>query len=331
MKKYPLFNINNYIIDTSKFSHILHDAIENELEKEFAEYVGAKYACIANSASSLLSLCAIAIGKLGEALNNYPVRIPSMIPVVVPNLINNAGIFWVWTDDVDWVGSSYVLYDTKELLSEYGAEESSFKIIDSAQEVRRNQFKEDAQDADLMVFSLYPTKPVGGMDGGVLVSNDKEKVDWFRTACHLGVSNKSLEDGSWKRTLEFPGFKYHPNSSQCYVALNNLRKLDEKNKKLDIIKQKYNSEFGLNNSSRHLYRIDVEDRERFQKKMADFGIDTGIHYNPAHLEKCFQDTPACEILEKTTKKSTTTVSIPFNESLEEEGVDEIIKRIKENT
>tara|TARA_R110000824_G_scaffold23260_11_gene83785 strand:- start:282 stop:1277 length:996 start_codon:yes stop_codon:yes gene_type:complete len=331
MKKYTLFNINNYTIDTSKFSHILHDEVESQLEIEFAEYVGAKYACIANSASSLLTLCAIAISRFGDALNKYPVKIPSMIPVVVPNLLHNTNLWWAWIDDVDWVGSSYVLYDAKDALTEYGVSEESFKVIDSAQEVRRNQFAEDAEDEDLMVFSLYPTKPVGGMDGGVLVSNHKEKVDWFRTACHLGVSSKSLDNGSWERTLEFPGFKYHPNSAQCYVALNNLRKLDEKNNRLDDIKEKYNSEFGLNNSSRHLYRIDVENRKGFQDKMKDLGIDTGIHYNPAHLEKSFVDTPIYDRLENTIQKSNTTVSIPFNEGLEEKDVDLIIKSIKENT
>ena len=51
-----LFNVNHYQIDTSKFSNLLHDEIVTEFEHRFAEYVGAKYACSANSASSLLYL-----------------------------------------------------------------------------------------------------------------------------------------------------------------------------------------------------------------------------------------------------------------------------------
>ena len=39
-----LFNIDNHIIDTSEFSHLLHDGIVIEFEKKIAEYVGAKYA-----------------------------------------------------------------------------------------------------------------------------------------------------------------------------------------------------------------------------------------------------------------------------------------------
>ena len=36
-----LFHINNYTIDTSKFSNLLHDSIVQEFECAFAEYVGA--------------------------------------------------------------------------------------------------------------------------------------------------------------------------------------------------------------------------------------------------------------------------------------------------
>jgi len=330
MKKYPLFNINNYTIDTSSFSHMLHDEVEGELEKEFAEYVGARYACVANSASSLLTLCMMAIRSFGTAIEANPISIPSMIPLVIPNILYNLDLEWSWKDDVDWVGSSYVLYDSKKIYenTEGASVESSFKIIDSAQEVRRDQFKEDAERLDLMVFSLYPTKPVGGMDGGIIVSDDKERIDWFRTATHLGVT--SSRESSWNRRLDFPGWKMHPNSSQCYVALNNLRKLDKKNKTLDSIKDRYNSEFGLTNTSRHLYRIDVEDRDEFQKKIKKFGVDTGIHYNPAHLEKAYDGIKTHRHLEKTQNKSKTTVSIPFNEALTDEDVDFVISKIKAN-
>ena len=180
-----------------------------------------------------------------------------------------------------------------------------------------------------MVFSFYPTKPVGGMDGGIIVSDDKEKIDWFRTATHLGVF--SSKKSSWERKLDFPGWKMHPNSSQCYVAINNLRKLEEKNNRLNHIKDRYNDELELNNVSNHLYRIDVEDRDRFIKKMNRLGIDTGIHYSAAHTEKAYSRYANKQgSLNKTEEKSKTTVSIPFNEKLKEKDLDFILKAIKAN-
>ena len=34
---------------------------------------------------------------------------------------------------------------------------------------------------DIMIFSFYPTKPVGGMDGGMVVSNDKKRHGLFQS------------------------------------------------------------------------------------------------------------------------------------------------------
>ena len=199
-----------------------------------------------------------------------------------------------------------------------------YKIIDSAQEVRKNQFAEDAEDKDLMIFSLYPTKPVGGIDGGVIVSNNKEKIDYYRAITHLGVS--SVNNNSWERRLITPGWKMHPNSPQCYVALKNLEKLDEKNQRLDEISKKYNEAFDINNSSRHLYRVSVSNKKEFSKNMKELGIETGLHYGPAHLHPFYNIEKSCD-LSKTIQASSKTVSIPFNESLKNRDVKFIIDKV----
>ena len=51
-----LFHIPNHKIDTSNFSHSLHDKSVEELEKKIADYVGAKYACTVNSATNAIYL-----------------------------------------------------------------------------------------------------------------------------------------------------------------------------------------------------------------------------------------------------------------------------------
>jgi len=323
-KKYRLFNINNYKIDTSKFDSLLHD-FEDELEKKFADYVGAKYACISNSASSLLELCLAKVVSMCpiDFLNVYKLKIPSMIPIAVSNLVHNSHIPAQWDDNIDWVGNAYTLYDTEKVLSRFKNNIEPYKIIDSAQEVRKNQFAENANDLDIMIFSLYPTKPVGGMDGGVMVSNDKNKIDYYRAITHLGVA--SVNNKSWERRIVSSGWKMHPNSSQCYVALKNLEKLEEKNFRLDEIKDKYNQAFEYENTSRHLYRINVKDKKDFMANMESFGIETGFHYGPAHLNP-FYNIEQSEPLEKTIQLSGKTVTIPFNEALSNKDVKFIIDK-----
>ena len=51
-----LFNIENHIIDTSKFNHVLHDNCVKEFENTIANYVGAKYACGVSSATNAIYL-----------------------------------------------------------------------------------------------------------------------------------------------------------------------------------------------------------------------------------------------------------------------------------
>ena len=82
-----LFNINNHIIDTSKFSNLLHDEVVVEFENKVANYVGAKYACAVNSATSAIFLCC----TKGKFLAPRTIKIPSMIPPVVANAILTSG------------------------------------------------------------------------------------------------------------------------------------------------------------------------------------------------------------------------------------------------
>ena len=115
-----LFHINNHVIDTSKYSNLLHDSIVTKFEDTIADYVGAKYAVTFNSATSALFLALLD--------KNTTITVPSMIPPVVLNAIITSGNQYDFYDDVNWVGDSYLLHDFGD-----------YKIIDSAQKLDKNQ------------------------------------------------------------------------------------------------------------------------------------------------------------------------------------------------
>lgn len=291
-----LFNLPQYKIDTSKFSHFLHDKVVEEFENNFCEYVGAKYACSMNSATNSIFL--IFLNKQIE------VSVPSIIPPVVCNALLTSGNTIKFIDDTDWVGSSYILHDFGD-----------HKIIDSAQRVTRKQFSKEANDNDLMFFSFYPTKPVGSCDGGIIVSNNKEKIQRFKEACLNGMS---YAENNWDRKIKFPGYKMYMNSFQAYIANENLKKLDKKLEKLSFIRQKYNKNFGLANSSDHLYRINVNNRNQFMEDMRLNGIQTGIHYSALHLNPVYSKQN--KTLSRSETEQNTTISIPFNEKMSNKDV-----------
>tara|TARA_R110000823_G_scaffold7357_2_gene26907 strand:+ start:425 stop:1360 length:936 start_codon:yes stop_codon:yes gene_type:complete len=305
-----LFNINNYQIDTAKLGNLLHGEIVEEFEQAFAEYVGAKYACFANSASSLIYLSLKGL--------NSTIKIPSIIPLVIPNVIINSGNNIEFYDDIDWVGSAYKLHDG---------------IWDSAQQVTRNQYKDLANPDDVMIFSFYPTKPIGSCDGGMVVGDNKDKIDHYRT---MALNGTKMNEDNWNREHVAMGYKMHGNSLQAYMANENLKKLDEKNSILEEIRLAYNDALGYNNTSNHLYRVRVKDNRSFLDNMKDQGIQCGIHYaafhkhpltNHCHLYLHYRNR---QPLKKSELEEQQTVSIPFHEQLKNKEIEHIIENIKGN-
>lgn len=300
-----LFNPNNYIIDTSKFSNLLHDKVVDDFENKFANYVGAKYACSINSATNAIFLLFLNKG--------ITVDVPSMIPPVVLNALITSGNKINFIDDTDWVGGSYVLHEFDD-----------YKVIDSAQRVDKNQFKNEANDNDIMFFSFYPTKPIGSCDGGMIVSNDYKKIQWLKEAVMNGMS---YSENNWDRTIKFPGYKMYMNSIQAYIANENFYLLESNKSKLKYIRDYYNNNLKLNNISDHLYRINVDNNSSFIKYMFDNKIMCGIHYSSQHNNIVYTkekfDCKNSEIM------STKTVSIPFNPTLSNKDLDQVIKKILE--
>ncbi len=287
-----LFNIHHssmYNFDC--ISNPIRDDIVTEFEESFAKYVGAKYACSFNSATSAIFLA---------MYRHQPgtVYLPSILPHVVCNSIIHTGNKIVFTDNIEWVGGSYTLCSF-----------DNYKIIDSAHKVDRHQFKNEAQPQDLMIFSFYPTKPVSGCDGGMIVSDDKESIEWLRQATINGTASTS----NGKRDILFPGWKMYMNSYQAVIALSNLNKLDSYKESLWRIRQFYNSALGYSNTSDHLYRINIQNNDKFLKHAKKQAIECGIHYNALHRNHIYAT--GLTDLPLSTRESKQTVSIPFHYNL----------------
>jgi len=175
-----------------------------------------------------------------------------------------------------------------------------------------------------MIFSFYPTKPIGSMDGGMIVSNDWDKIQWFKEAAMNGMSYAT---NNWDRSIKFPGYKMYMNSMQCYIALQNLKKLDAKKSRLKEIRDIYNKELSYTNASDHLYRIEVANNKSFIKKLREMNIVAGIHYKAMHCEPTYMSNSSdnCPLSETIQHH---TASIPFNENLTDEDVIHVINSIK---
>ena len=303
-----LFNIPNHVIRTSKFSNILHDKVREEYEHNIAEYVGAKYAVAVTSCTDGIFLA------LKSLANPVICTVPSLSTTRFLNAIMYARCRYDIIDDVNWVGNEYTLY-----------EDESLKIIDSAQKFEFGQFKQ-YNDNDVIIFSNYPTKPVGGLRGGVIVSNDEDRINWIRQASFFG---EKFSINSWDGKLSFVGWQMYMDSIQAYMANQNLMKYSEKRDALDIVRSIYKEKITkeiVTDNSYHLFRVRVSDNKKCLKYMKDNGVICGIHYIPVHLNDVYNygqiwDCPKSE------KDGETVISIPFHEKLDIEEITKVINLI----
>ncbi|NJM18879.1 MAG: DegT/DnrJ/EryC1/StrS family aminotransferase [Richelia sp. RM2_1_2] len=151
-------------------------------------------------------------------------------------------------------------------------------------------------------YSFYPSKNLGAFgDGGMLVTKNQEVAQKMLRLRNYGASQKyfHVESGTNSRL----------DTLQAAVLHQKLPHLQRWNAERLRIAQEYDRELAplqskgitpMENQSGdghvyHLYVIKVEaecplEREQIQEKLADVGIQTGIHYPiPCHLQPAFSD------------------------------------------
>ncbi|MEG3901005.1 DegT/DnrJ/EryC1/StrS family aminotransferase [Microcoleus sp. B4-C5] len=151
-------------------------------------------------------------------------------------------------------------------------------------------------------FSFYPSKNLGSFgDGGMLITNDAQLAEKMRTLRNYGAPSKYLhtEIGSNSRL----------DNLQAAVLNVKLPYLEKWNRDRTAAAQYYNSlleplkrkgivPIANHSSSGHIYHLYVIkiteessiDRNTLQEKLAQHGIQTGIHYPvPCHLQPAYQN------------------------------------------
>lgn len=283
-----------------------------EFEKELADYVGSKYVVTTDSCTSALFL------SVKYTLHNesHPshMTIPSMTVPLVPNAILEAGSSVWFNDETSWVGSAYRI------------EGSS--VYDSAHQLQRDQYtelKKNDPNAKLC-FSFYPTKTIGSADGGAIATDDEDFANWARSISTYGRNQKAKYANSWDYDVEMVGYKRHYTSLQSAICLEQLNRLDETNAKRQRIVKMYNEAFGYKNVSDYLYRINIENRDKFIEFANLQGVECGVHFKPLHLMKPFKTFPVINP-KKVEKDYSYTVSLPFYDTMTDEEVTKVINTV----
>ena len=131
-------------------------------EKKMAEYSGSKYAVTVDCCTNALFLCMKYLKASGE------ITLPNRTWISVPCTVKHAGCDLSF-EDIEWSGA----YQLKP-----------YPIYDGAVRMKRGMFKPGTYHC--LSFHIRKHIPIG--KGGMILTDDKEAYDWFRTVRYEGRS-----------------------------------------------------------------------------------------------------------------------------------------------
>ena len=219
-----------------------------EFEKQFAEYVGAKYAVALNSCTAALHLCLVAAG-IGEG---DEVLTTPMTFAASANVVIHTGAKPVFVD-IDPVTMNIdpkkirekITPRTKAIIPVHIAghpcemdeimaiarEYNLFVLEDGAHAVyTQYKGKTIGSIGDATAFSFYATKNLVTGEGGMITTNNEDLYNKIRVMSTHGMSrnawNRYTEVGSWYYEILVPGYKDNMSDIMAGLGLSQLAKLE---------------------------------------------------------------------------------------------------------
>ena len=330
--------------------YVLGREVEN-FEKEFAEYLGAKFCVGVNSGLDALTLAVRALNiKEGDEIivpaNTYIATVLAVtenkaVPIFVePNEFYNL--------DAEKIESA-ITPKTKAIMVVhlYGqsanmkkicavAEKYNLKIIEDCAQSHGAKFQNKMTGTfGIGCFSFYPTKNLGAFgDGGAVVTDDENFAEKIKMLRNYGSKVKYHN--------EIEGVNSRLDEIQAALLRVKLSHLDELIAERKKIAARYLNEiknpsiilpkiFEESEHVWHQFVVRVKNRNDFQKYLEENNIKTVIHYPiPPHLAKCYKylgyklgDFPITE------KFSDEVLSLPMFNGMTDEEIDYTIKILNE--
>jgi len=159
---------------------------------------------------------------------------------------------------------------------------------------------------DITCFSFDPIKNITCGEGGAVVVHDDNIADLIRKKRNLGIDRDAWQryqnkKAAWYYEVTTHGYRYHLSNINAAIGLVQLSKLPKFiERKIDIVKR-YNDSFtNINGISilkwnleetapfSYMIRITNGKRDELIEYLASYGIGSGVHYIPNHLQPLFK-------------------------------------------
>ncbi|MCL6563070.1 MAG: DegT/DnrJ/EryC1/StrS family aminotransferase, partial [Firmicutes bacterium] len=190
---------------------------------------------------------------------------------------------------------------------------------------------------DLAAFSFFPTKNLGGLGDGGMVTTDH--LPWADSVRRLRVHG-AVE----KYRHETVGINSRLDALQAAALSVKLRYLEEWNRRRQALAARYEAGFrayALGEWVRwptipegathvfHQYTIRCQDRDALQRHLAAAGIGSTVYYPiPLHLQPALREFGAGEgSLPQSEQAARSVLSLPMFPELTEEEVDQVVEAV----
>ncbi len=337
------------VLNALKSDILTGGAKVEEFEEALASYVGVKYACVLNSATSALHLAFLSL-----EVANKTVLTPAISFAATANTALMAGAKPEFIDiksdgnidekkleerlkvssqnigaivGVDFAGNSVEADILARLSKEY-----KVPFLDDASHALGSTFRGEkvGKKAALSVFSFHPVKPITTFEGGAVVSDDKDLIDKIKLLRSHGIVKKRLYDSD----MIALGYNYRLSDVACALGLNQLQKLDKNLQKREQIAKFYDKEFAQNpyfstikikdykTSSRHLYPILLFPefyckKESIFQRLIELKIGVQVHYKPTYEFSFYKNLMGEIFLENADNFYKAELSIPCHQEMSE--------------
>jgi dTDP-4-amino-4,6-dideoxygalactose transaminase len=183
-------------------------------------------------------------------------------------------------------------------------------------------------------FSFYPSKNLGALgDGGAVTTNDAELAERIRLLRDLG--------GRRKHVHELVGHNERLDGVQAAFLLCKLPHLERWNARRRALAAAYDEllrdvplELPFDaadcDHSRHLYVVRCDDRDRVRQRLAEHGIETGLHYPvPIHRQPAYASNGASASYPVSERHCDRVLSLPLFPQMTDSTAEEVASRLRE--
>jgi dTDP-4-amino-4,6-dideoxygalactose transaminase len=286
-----------------------------ELERRFAEYVGAEHALAVSSGTAAMHLVLVALGVgPGDEVITTPLTWPATANVVV-----HTGATPVFAD----IRDSDLNIDPERVAELVGPRTKAIMpvhlygqpadldplwalglpVVEDAAHAAESEYRgrKIGGLSDATCFSLYATKSIAAGEGGILTTNRDDLAERVRDLTIMRRGHGSLYD------IAVPGYKANLSDVLAAIALCQLDKVVEhraaRMAQIELYDAAVAELDGIEPVSRdlrdthahHLYvvRVDPElagaTRDEYRFALAEENIGTSVHFLPVHQLTAYRE------------------------------------------